>query len=83
MSSSCVLSKICTECNPRGKAVLAVRRRNSSSEFLVYELAEFPTESLFILWRGSVGSPRMKNPPDGNKFWIPYYEESLPPKKFV
>jgi hypothetical protein len=35
------------------------------------------------MWRGSVGSPQMKNPPDSNKFRIPYYEGSLPQKKNV
>jgi hypothetical protein len=41
----------------------------------------FLAELLFIPWRASVGSPRKKNPPDGNKSRIPYYEGSLPPKK--
>jgi hypothetical protein len=39
----------------------------------------FPAESLFIPWRASVGSPRKKNPPDGNNSRIPYSEGSLPP----
>jgi hypothetical protein len=40
----------------------------------------FPAESLFLPWRASVGSPGMKNPPDGNNFRIPYSEGSLPHK---
>jgi hypothetical protein len=44
-------------------------------------LTPFPEELLFIPWRASVGSPLMKNPPDGKKFKIPYYEGSLPHKK--
>jgi hypothetical protein len=41
-------------------------------------------EPLFIPWRASVGSPRTKNPLDGNNSRIPYSEGSLPPKhKFL
>jgi hypothetical protein len=40
----------------------------------------FPAESLFLLWRASVGSPRSKNPLDGNNSRIPYSEGSLPRK---
>jgi hypothetical protein len=57
--------------------VLAVRGRDSSSGFLIYELV-IRGRSLFIPWRASVDSPRMKNPPDGNKSRIPYSEGSLP-----
>jgi hypothetical protein len=91
--------------------VLAVRGRNSSGAFLVFELVIpgritiypveckcwqsadeillvhsspmswlFPAESLFILWRASVGSPRTKNLLDGNNSRIPYSEGSLPHK---
>jgi hypothetical protein len=42
---------------------------------------QFPAESLFILWRASVGSPRTKNPPDGNNLTISYSEGSLPHKQ--
>jgi hypothetical protein len=41
----------------------------------------FPAESLFIPWKASVGSPRTKNPPDGNNFRIPHLEGSLPRKQ--
>jgi hypothetical protein len=41
---------------------------------------KFQAESLFIPWRASVGSPRTKNPPDGNNSRIPYSEGYLPPK---
>jgi hypothetical protein len=51
--------------------VLAVRGRHSSGGFLVYEL---------VVPGASVGSPRKKNPPDGNKSGIPYSEGSLPSK---
>jgi hypothetical protein len=52
--------------------VLAVRGQDSSGRFLVNELV--------IPGRASVGSPRTKNPPDGNKSRIPYSEGSLPHK---
>jgi hypothetical protein len=41
---------------------------------------KFQAESLFNQWRGSCGSPQMKNPPDGNKSRVPYYKGSLPKK---
>jgi hypothetical protein len=56
-------------------AGMSLRKPHSSGGFLVYE--EFPAESLFIPWKASVGSPRTKNPPDGNKSRIPYSEGSL------
>jgi hypothetical protein len=56
--------------------VIAVRGRNSSSGFLVYELV-IPSKITIYPWRASVGSLGMKNPPDGNKSRIPYSEGSL------
>jgi hypothetical protein len=38
---------------------------------------KFSAESLFLPWRASIGSPRTKNPPDGNNSRIPYSEGSL------
>jgi hypothetical protein len=57
--------------------VLAVRGRNSSGGFLVDELV-IPGR----ITRASVGIPGMKNPPDGNKSMITYYEGFLPPMNF-
>jgi hypothetical protein len=67
----------------RGRRVLAVCGRNSlvdSYGFLWIPMSwQFPAESLFIPWRASVGSPRTKNPLDGNNSRIPYTKGSLPP----
>jgi hypothetical protein len=51
--------------------VLAVRGRDSSGGFLVYELVIPCGVQLF-------GSPRTKNPTDGKKSRINYSEGSLP-----
>jgi hypothetical protein len=59
--------------------VLAVHGRNSSDGFFIYEQV-VPSRITIYPWRASVGSLRMKNPPDGNKFRIPYLEGSLPHK---
>jgi hypothetical protein len=56
--------------------VLAVRGRDSPRGFLVYELEISGRITIY-----SVGSPRMKNPPDGNNSRIPYSEKFLPHKQ--
>jgi hypothetical protein len=60
--------------------VLAVRGKDSSGRFLVNELVIPGRITIYPMWRASVGSPRTKNPPDGNKSRIPYSEGSLPHK---
>jgi hypothetical protein len=50
--------------------MLAVRRQDSSGGFLVNKLV-IPGRITIYPMEGSVGSPRMKNPPDGNRSRIP------------
>jgi hypothetical protein len=59
--------------------VLAVRGRNSSGGSLFFELV-IPGRITISPVEGSVGSPRTKNPLNGNYSRIPYSKGSLPRK---